>query len=84
MLLSQAVAMASLPQGVVGCYVNGVKWYKAHTKFRSPTTKEIIMSKGQIRSNKEKKKPKAAKTPATGATTTKGGLPPIKIPGGKG
>ena len=42
------------------------------------------MSKGQIRSNKEKKKPKAAKTPATGAVTTKGGLPPIKIPGGKG
>ena len=42
------------------------------------------MSKGQIRSNKEKKKPKAAKTPATGATTTKGGLPPIKIPGSKG
>lgn len=42
------------------------------------------MSKGQIRSNKEKKKPKAAKTPATGVATTKGGLPPIKIPGGKG
>jgi len=41
------------------------------------------MSKGQIRSNKEKKKPKAAKTPATGAATTKSGLPPIKIPGGK-
>ena len=41
------------------------------------------MSKGQIRSNKEKKKPKAAKTPA-GAVTTKGGLPPIKIPGAKG
>ena len=60
------------------------KCYKPHTKFRSPTAKEIIMSKGQIRSNKEKKKPKAAKTPATGAATTKGGLPPIKIPGGKG
>jgi hypothetical protein len=60
------------------------KWYKPFTKFRSPQTKEIIMSKGQIRSNKEKKKPKAAKTPATGAATTKGGLPPIKIPGGKG
>jgi hypothetical protein len=42
------------------------------------------MSKGQIRSNKEKKKPKAAKTPVTCALTTKSGLPPIKIPGGKG
>jgi hypothetical protein len=40
------------------------------------------MAKGQIRSNKEKKKPKGSKVPA-GAATTKGGLPPIKIPGGK-
>jgi len=45
--------------------------------------KEIIMAKGQIRGNKEKKKPKGNKVPA-GAATTKGGLPPIKLPGGKG
>ena len=41
------------------------------------------MAKGQIRGNKEKKKPKGNKVPA-GAATTKGGLPPIKLPGGKG
>ncbi len=46
--------------------------------------KENIMAKGQIRSNKEKKKPKGDKVPSTGATTTKSGLPPIKLPGGKG
>lgn len=46
--------------------------------------KENIMAKGQIRSNKEKKKPKGDKVPSTGAMTTKSGLPPIKLPGGKG
>lgn len=49
---------------------------------RTLGAKEVIMAKGQIRSNKEKKKPKGSKVPA-GAATTKGGLPPIKIPSGK-
>ena len=71
------------PTGTVCSYERAAKCYKPNSKFESLTTKEIIMSKGQIRSNKEKKKPKAAKTPATGAATTKSGLPPIKIPGGK-
>jgi hypothetical protein len=46
--------------------------------------KELTMAKGQARSNREKKKPKADKVP--GAATpalTKGMQPPIKIPTGK-
>lgn len=51
---------------------------------KATCAKDSIMAKGQIRGNKEKKKPKADKVPSTGATTTKSGLPPIKLPGGKG
>jgi len=50
---------------------------------KATCAKENIMAKGQIRGNKEKKKPKADKVPSAGATTTKSGLPPIKIPTGK-
>ena len=53
--------------GNVRGHMKAAKCYKPVIKVQSPTAKEIVMSKGQIRSNKEKKKPKAAKTPATGA-----------------
>ena len=46
--------------------------------------KEMIMAKGQARSNREKKKPKADKVPGAGTPAlTKGMQPPIKIPTGK-
>ena len=44
----------------------------------------MIMAKGQARSNREKKKPKADKVPGAGTPAlTKGMQPPIKIPTGK-
>lgn len=50
----------------------------------TPTKKEMIMAKGQARSNREKKKPKADKVPGAGTPAlTKGMQPPIKIPTGK-
>jgi hypothetical protein len=45
------------------------------------------MAKGQQRSNREKKKPKAAKTPAANAAQTsqmKGSLSPLNMPKKKG
>lgn len=42
------------------------------------------MAKGQIRGNKEKKKPKADKVPGSTTVAPKGSQPPIKLPGGKG
>ena len=46
---------------------------------------EIIMAKGQKRSNREIRKPKGVKAPGSGtvAALTKGMQPPIKIPTGK-